>query len=167
MPELILLLLFPAIMTFAGAMDLVTMTIPNRITLALVAAFPLVLPFSGLDLMGVANHVGAGLLMLAVGIFMFARGWCGGGDAKLLAAAALWLGFENLPGYLMLVSMAGGVLVSAILAYRRMPPPTWLAGQSWAMRLHNRAVGVPYGIALSAAALWIYPSTFWFTHFIV
>jgi hypothetical protein len=82
-----LLLTFPAIMAFAGSIDLLTMTIPNRVSLALVAAFPVAAALIGMDWTTFASHLGAGALMLVVGIGMFARGWLGGGDAKLLAAA--------------------------------------------------------------------------------
>lgn len=161
------LLMFPAIMAFAGSIDLLTMTIPNRVSLALVATFPLAAMLIGMDWMTFASHLGAGALMLVVGIGMFARGWLGGGDAKLLAAAALWLGFEHLAGYLLLVAIAGGALALLVLSYRNWVPPVWILGQHWAMRLHDRKVGIPYGIALAAAALWIYPSTPWFTGFAV
>ena len=160
-----LLLTFPAIMAFAGSIDLLTMTIPNRVSLALVATFPIAAVLIGLDWAAFASHLGAGALMLVVGIAMFARGWLGGGDAKLLAAAALWLGFEHLAGYLLLVAIAGGVLALLILCYRNFVPPAWMLGQPWAMRLHDRKVGIPYGVALAAAALWIYPSTLWFSGF--
>jgi prepilin peptidase CpaA len=160
-----LLLTFPAIMAFAGSIDLLTMTIPNRVSLALVAAFPLAAALIGMDWMAFVSHLGAGALMLVVGIGMFARGWLGGGDAKLLAAAALWLGFDHLAGYLLLVAIAGGALALLVLSYRNWVPPAWMLDQPWAMRLHDRKVGIPYGIALAAAALWIYPSTPWFTGF--
>ena len=80
MIQFAIFLIFPAIMCLAGSMDLFTMTIPNRITLGLAAAFVVALPFSGLDLMGIASHFAAGFLMLLVGIFMFTRGWLGGGE---------------------------------------------------------------------------------------
>lgn len=160
-----LLLTFPAIMAFAGSIDLLTMTIPNRVSLVLVAAFPLAAALVGMDWTAFASHLGAGALMLVVGIGMFARGWLGGGDAKLMAAAALWLGFEHLAGYLLLVAIAGGALALLILSYRNCMPPAWMLGQAWAMRLHDKKVGIPYGIALAAAALWIYPSTPWFLSF--
>jgi prepilin peptidase CpaA len=152
-------------MTFAGSIDLLTMTIPNRVSLALVVAFPLAAVLIGMDWMTVAGHLGAGALMLAVGIGMFARGWLGGGDAKLLAAAALWLGFEHLAGYLLLVAIAGGGLALLVISYRNWAPPAWMLGQAWAMRLHDNKLGIPYGIAIAAAALWIYPLTPWFTGF--
>lgn len=157
-----LFLVFPAMMAMAAVMDLLTMTIPNRISLALVAAFFFAAPFSGLDAWGVASHIGAGGLMLVVGIVMFSLGWLGGGDAKLMAAAALWLGVEQLLEYLLLVSIAGGTLATLILAYRGLTPPVWLCSFPWAMRLHQKSGGIPYGIALAVAGLWIYPSSIWF-----
>ena len=157
-----LLLSFPAMMALAGSFDLLTMTIPNRVSLALVAAFPVAAVCAGLGGAAIATHLAAGGLMLTVGILMFARGWLGGGDAKLLAAAALWLGFEHLASYLLLVSVFGGVLSVLILFYRRLAPPVWICGHAWALRLHDSKVGIPYGIALAAAALLIYPSTLLF-----
>lgn len=159
--EFTLFLMFPAAMAFAGAMDLFTMTIPNRVSIGLIAAFVLAAALAPLGWAGFASHLGAGLLMLVVGILMFSQGWLGGGDAKLLAAAALWFGFEGLLQYLVLVSIAGGLLVLAILAYRSLMPPLWLCNQEWAMRLHAKAGGIPYGIALAAGGLWLYPSTPW------
>lgn len=165
--EFALFLVFPAVMALAGSIDLFTMTIPNRITLGLVIAFVLALPFSGLGWMAIASHVGAFALMLVIGILMFARGWFGGGDAKLMAAAALWIGLDRLFEYVIMISITGGVLVLAILAYRQATLPRCLLGQEWALRLHQKSGGVPYGIALAAAALWIYPKTSWFAQLAV
>jgi prepilin peptidase CpaA len=158
-----LLLIFPAVMAFGGAMDLFTMTIPNRVSLALVVAFFVAAPFAGLGWAGLAMHLAAGLVVLGVGFVMFARGWLGGGDAKLLAAAALWMGFENLLAYVVLVAVAGGLLALGVLAYRCITPPSWLSKHDWAMRLHAKGSGMPYGVALAGAGLWIYPATFWFS----
>lgn len=160
-----LLLIFPAAMAFAASMDLLTMTIPNRVSVALVAAFLLAAPFASLGWAGFASHLAAGSMMLVVGIVIFSLGWVGGGDAKLLAAAALWMGFENLLAYMVLVGVAGGILAIAILTYRRFTPPLWLCRQEWAMRLHDSKGGLPYGVALAGAGLWIYPMTAWFTSF--
>jgi prepilin peptidase CpaA len=159
--EFMLFLTFPAAMAFAGAMDLLTMTIPNRISIGLVIAFvaaAIVVPLGWAE---IASHVGAGFLMLVIGIAMFSLGWLGGGDAKLLAAAALWFGFEGLVQYLVVVTIAGGALALIILGYRSLAPPLWLYRQEWAMRLHAKTGGIPYGIALAAAGLWLYPSTPW------
>lgn len=163
MLEYPLLMIFPVAMAFAGAMDLFTMTIPNRVSIALIAAFAVAAVVVGMPLMTIADHVAAGALFLVVGIVMFSLGWLGGGDAKLLAAAALWLGFANVMPYLLMVAVLGGVLAAALLAFRATLPPAWMIRQEWAMRLHDRQGGIPYGMALAGAALWIYPSTVWFT----
>ena len=165
--EFSLFLTFPAAMAFAGAMDLLTMTIPNRISIGLIIAFVAAAIAAPLGWTELASHVGAGALMLVVGIGMFSLGWLGGGDAKLLAAAALWFGFEGLVQYLVLVSIAGGALALLIFSYRNLAPPLWLCRQDWAMRLHAKAGGIPYGIALAAAGLWLYPSTPWLSSLVV
>jgi prepilin peptidase CpaA len=162
--ELVLLTVFPGVVAFAGAMDLFTMTIPNRVSLALVAAFLVLAPLSGFGMEEMASHLCAGLLVLAVGIVMFALGWFGGGDAKLLAAVALWVGFDSLFAYILYVAVAGGVLVELFLLFRNMPLPRAVIGEGWAHRLHKRDGGIPYGIALAAGALLVYPYTSWFAH---
>lgn len=162
MLDLAILTVFPAAVAFAGAMDLFTMTIPNRISLALVAAFAVLAPLAGLGLAGMAHHAGAGLLVLAIGVLLFIPGWIGGGDAKLAAAVALWLGFENLFPYLFCVALAGGALAILFMNLRNAPLPLFVCTQPWAVRLHDRRTGIPYGIALAAGALLIYPHTSWF-----
>jgi len=157
--DTIRILLFPALMAFAASSDLFTMTISNRVTLILVAGFFALALYSGMDLRAVMSHTGAALAVLAVAFVFFARGWIGGGDAKLAAATALWLGFDHLVAYLLYASIFGGVLTLAIMRFRLMPLPAALAKQAWIQRLHQLNGGVPYGIALAAAALLIYPDT--------
>ena len=115
-----------------------------------------------MNLHGMMSHVGAALAVLAVTFVFFARGWIGGGDAKLAAATALWLGFDHLMAYLLYASIFGGVLTLAMIRFRLMPLPAALGragmGEAPAPKLDG---GVPYGIALAAAALLIYPDTPW------
>lgn len=159
MLEYPLLLLFPAAMIYAGAMDFFTMTIPNRVSVALVLAFFPAALLAGMPWMTLLGHVGAALLMLVISIVMFARGWLGGGDAKLLSAAALWFGFAQLLDYTLLVSILGGLLAAFVMFYRQVVPPMWISGLNWAERLHDNKAGIPYGIALAGAALWLFPSS--------
>jgi prepilin peptidase CpaA len=158
--EYALLLVFPAAMAFAGAMDLLTMTIPNRITLGLAAAFFVAAPLMGLPPEQILMHTGAGLLVLAASIVLFALGGFGGGDAKLLSAAALWIGFDQLVPFLLYVTVFGGLLAFAILVYRRLPI-LGIRAPDWAMALHKPGSGIPYGIAIASAALLIFPLTPW------
>src|ERR1043166_4698930 len=153
------LLLFPALMAFAASSDLFTMTISNRVTLILTAWFFALALYTGMNLETVMWHTAAALVVLVVTFTFFACGWIGGGDAKLAAATALWLGFDQLLNYLVIASLLGGVLTLAIMRFRLMPLPALLAEQEWAKRLHRMDAGVPYGIALAIAALWVYSDT--------
>jgi len=157
-------MVFPVAMAFAAATDLLTMTIPNRISIALVAAFAIAAVLSSVPLdVLLVQHVLVGLAALAVGIFMFSMGWMGGGDAKLLAAVSLWVGAEHIGPYLLDMSLLGGVLALAVLVYRTYVPAERLAiAPVWAVRLHRKGTGIPYGLAIAGAALIIFPSTQWF-----
>jgi prepilin peptidase CpaA len=161
MTEAIKLLLFPAMMAFAASSDLLTMKIPNRVSLIMVGGFLLLAVTTGMPLEQIAKHCGAGLLVLVIAFGFFARGWIGGGDAKLAAATALWFGFDHLLVYLVYGSLFGGALTLLLLQFRAYPLPRFLLGQAWAERLHEPNGGVPYGIALAAAALIVYPNTMW------
>lgn len=163
MSDAIRLVLFPAMMLFAASSDLFTMTISNRVSLLLVAGFALLAIATGLSANEVIWHVAAGAAVLTVAFVFFAFGWIGGGDAKLTAAIALWLGFAHLLDFLLMASILGGVLTLVLLKMRCWPLPRFLATQEWAQRLHDRRTGIPYGIALAAAALMIYPHTIWMT----
>jgi prepilin peptidase CpaA len=155
------LLFFPAVMAFAASSDLFTMTISNRLSLALAGGFVALAAFSGMGVAAIGLHLGAGACVLIVSFVLFTQGWIGGGDAKLAAATALWLGFDHLFDYFIYASLFGGALTLLILQFRRLPLPAPLARQPWLQRLHEQAGGVPYGIALAAAALIVYPQTGW------
>src|SRR3954470_13069086 len=123
MTEAIKLLLFPAMMAFAASSDLLTMTIPNRVSLIVLGGFVILAAATGMSLEQLAQHVGAGLLVLVIAFGFFARGWIGGGDAKLAAVTALWFGFDHLLEYALYGSIFGGVLTLALLQFRAIPLP--------------------------------------------
>jgi len=153
------LMLFPTLMAFAASSDLLTMTISNRVSLILAAGFFGLAAAGGMGGFDMVMHLGAGAAVLVAGFICFARGWMGGGDAKLAAATALWFGFDHLFDYLIYASLFGGALTILLLQYRMLPLPRFLADQQWAARLHEKECGVPYGIALAAAGLCVYPET--------
>ena len=155
------LMLFPAMMAFAASSDLLTMTISNRVSLILIAGFFLFALVIGMSANTMLWHIGAGCMVLAVAFGCFAMRWIGGGDAKLAAATALWFGFDHLLPYLFYASLFGGALTLALLSFRTLPLPPYLAARQWVLRLHDKQSGVPYGIALAAAALMVYPDTLW------
>ena len=152
-----LLFVFPAVMFLAAASDLASMTIPNRLSLALVTGFAVLAVLVGMPFETALWHLGAAAATLAVGFVLFAFGWMGGGDAKLAAATALWLGFALLPDYIAVTAIIGGVVTIGILILRRWPLSEAARGRSWLVRLHDKRNGVPYGVALALAALIVFP----------
>ena len=153
------LLIFPALMVFAAFSDLFTMTISNRISIALVLVFILLGLALHVPLNEIGQHLLCGLCVLALTFLFFAFRWIGGGDAKLAAATALWLGFDHLWDYGIYAALFGGALTVSILMMRRWPLPRILVTQDWIARLHDDDNGVPYGIALAVAGLLLYPET--------
>ncbi len=153
------LLVFPALMVFAAFSDLFTMTISNRISIVLVLVFVLLALALHVPLDEIGQHLLCGLCVLALTFLFFAFRWIGGGDAKLAAATALWLGFDHLLDYGLYAALLGGALTVSILMMRRWPLPRILITQDWIARLHDDNNGVPYGIALAVAGLMLYPET--------
>ena len=74
--------------------------------------------FTGMNLDAVLWHMAAAVAVLAVTFTFFAQGWIGGGDAKLAAATALWLGFDHLLPYVLYASIFGGILTLAIIKFQ-------------------------------------------------
>ena len=164
MLEAIQLIVFPILVAFAGASDLLTMKIPNRVSILLVAGF-IVLAFAmQLSLEQWGLHLAGAAIVFVACFAMFSVGWMGGGDAKFASAIALWFGFsESLLLFVLIVAIFGMLLTIGLLAFRMLPMlPLTLVRQDWIARLHDRKTGIPYGIAISAAALLVYPLTFWF-----
>ncbi|MBC00258.1 MAG: peptidase [Rhodobacteraceae bacterium] len=164
MLEAALLVVFPCLLAFAGASDLFTMTIPNRVSLLLVAGFAVLAPFIGLGPADIGLHVLAAAMTLCAGFAFFAFGWMGGGDAKVMTAVALWFGFT--PAFFVFLAFAGiygAVLTLGLLMFRQVPVLPIPAGRAdWLLRLHDQRTGIPYGIAISLAALQVYPQSIWF-----
>ena len=161
MKDLLLLLVFPTIVIYSAVSDLLRMTISNRVTLGLALAFVAMAYFTGMSLAETGWHLAAALVVLVFSFTCFAFGWIGGGDAKIAAATALWLGFDQLLAYLIVGSFFGGILTLGILKMRSLPLPQFAARQPWIARLHDTKTGIPYGIALAIGALIVYPQTSW------
>ena len=161
------LMIFPFLMMYSAFSDLFTMTIPNRVSLVLLAGFPILAFAVGVPLETIGWHMTCGAGILTLTFSMFAMGWIGGGDAKLAAATALWLGWDHMLDFGFITSLVGGGLTLFFLQLRRMPLPESLQTHIWIERLHNSANGVPYGIALAAAGLIVYPdSPVWLDAFV-
>ena len=85
-------------------------------------------------------QVGVALAVFALFVGLFAAGWMGGGDVKMIGALALWLPVGALLNMLVLMALAGGVVTALMLIDSR-------------LRRGTGAIEVPYGVAIAAAAL--------------
>lgn len=154
-----LLSIFPGLMIVAAFSDLFTMTISNRISLALLGAYLVMAMSVSMPMSVVFDGLVCGLFVLVIAFGFFCRGWIGGGDAKLAAATSIWMGWSLVLDYILAGTILGGFLTLTLLSARAWPLPGFLLGYPWIERLHDRKTGVPYGIALAAAGIAIYPST--------
>jgi prepilin peptidase CpaA len=157
----ILFVVFPLGLVFGAVSDFLTFTIPNRLVIGLLAAFVVMAPIVGMDVKTIALHAAAGALILSCTFAFFAFGWIGGGDAKFAAIIALWLGWSHTLEFVLTAAILGGVLTLIVLIFRRSMLPGFALRQPWIFRLHSADAGVPYGIALAAAGLIVYPQTIW------
>jgi prepilin peptidase CpaA len=151
---------FPALAIVAALKDATSYTIPNWISLSLVAAFGAAALTLGAPLPAAGLHLAVGAGALVAGMVMFARGWIGGGDAKLLAGCALWLGWPALQTFLMVTALAGGAFALGLLALRsarvRALTP---AVPGWVGRLATPGEPAPYGVAIAIGALAAFPAS--------
>lgn len=138
-------------------MDLLTMTIPNRFCVILAVGYFVLAATLGVPTEIILLNLSCGLAILAITFIMFTLGWIGGGDAKLAAATALWMGWSTILDFGITAAVCGGFLTIAILGLRSIPLPAILERRAWIARLHHEKSGVPYGIALAAAGMAQYP----------
>jgi len=146
-------LIFLATMLWAAVSDLVSFRIPNAVPIIAAAAFPLTTLALGWELRTLMLHLGAGATMLALCFVLFIRGYIGGGDAKLLAAASLWTGWAMMPAHIFAVTVLGGLFALLVLVFRRLPLPDAFAAISWVARLHGEPAHIPYGVAIAGGTL--------------
>lgn len=158
MLEAAILVVFPLLVAYAAVTDFLTMTIANRVSILLIVFFAVLAPAIGLGLGAIGLHLAAGFLVFAAGYFCFAMGWMGGGDVKFGAAVALWLGWSNLAEFAILFSLFGGGLTLLILVVSKYLEPLPILQVGFLAQFGERKT-VPYGIALAAAALVVYPAS--------
>ncbi|MBN9241338.1 MAG: prepilin peptidase [Mesorhizobium sp.] len=160
MLEALIFVVFPFCMLFAAISDMLSMTIANRVSLVLVGAFVAVAPLTGMAWADFGWHLAAGATVLACTFCLFAMGAMGGGDAKLMAASAVWMGMGFcLVQYILVASVIGGFLTMGLLAYRGSPLAVFTRHNMFLRHFANEKVGVPYGIALGLGGLLTYPDS--------
>ncbi|HYU96556.1 MAG TPA: prepilin peptidase [Sphingomicrobium sp.] len=137
-----------AILVIAAAIDVRTFTISNKLNLTVALLAPLYWLSVALPLwpeVGLQLAVGAAVFVVFAGAFY--AGMMGGGDVKLAAALALWFSPQSTIKFLVLTSLAGGVLTLGVLAWHR------------TKRREGRPE-VPYGVAIAFGGLAILTQRF-------
>ncbi len=150
--EFLPLLVFAGLLAFAAFSDIATMTIPNWVSIALAALYPVFALVAGWQWQAIGVHLLIGVAMLLFGFLLFQLNILGGGDAKLIAAAAVWTGVGALSPFMLWTAIAGGVLALSVLVTRRQLKPTD-GRPAFVNRLLTDKGGVPYGVAIMVGGL--------------
>ncbi len=150
------MLAFGGLLLFAAASDATRFVIPNTVSVAILAVFVAAVVASPLEFRWI-DQIGAFALVFGVGWTLFAFGFVGGGDVKLMAAIAPWCGLTALPTELAYVALSGGVLAVTLLGMRYFLP------KMMATTLPNRSINLPrvlrsgepmpYGVAIAIGTL--------------
>ncbi|MFD1107142.1 A24 family peptidase [Sphingobium olei] len=132
-----------ALLIVAAITDLRSRIISNRLNLIVAALAPLWWIACGLPLWpGVVVQLGGGILVFMIFAGLFALGMMGGGDVKLLGALALWFPWQILVSLLVLMALLGGaVTILTVIDHK--------------LRKKQGQAEIPYGVAISIAALWV------------
>lgn len=154
--ETIGVVVFLGLSAYAAFSDVARYRIANWISLAIIADFIVITAYAAafgtLEPVMVMGSLGAGTVMLIAGFALFAAGIFGGGDAKLLAASAVWIGWSGMFRYVILVALIGGLLGLAVLGLRRVAPNRVPGDREWLNNLRSGDHGMPYGVAIAAAS---------------
>lgn len=160
-----IMMIFAVGMFTSAIKDALTMTIPNWASVMVLGGFFLTVPFmwgawgevgSAWSIFG--EHLLVGVSVFLFGFVIFAFGWLGGGDAKLMAATAFWWQWTDLLMYVTYTTLAGGVIAIFILWGRKYVPVKVLTAD-WLHRLVKDEKRMPYGLALAFGALVTLPQS--------
>ena len=152
---------FPVLMIIAGASDLISLRIPNKLT-AFIALAALPAAFvAGMPMVELLMHIAAGAALFLLGYGLFSFRLVGGGDAKLMAAAAIWFGWAGLYQFFMATAMAGGVLALSLLAWSYIRIHAEARNLPLLKRFGMARPPIPYGFAFAIGAIGAYPESWW------
>ncbi len=146
---------------FAIISDYRSLTIPNWISIALIAGFAVYAALTW-DKIQILDHVAIAGGVFVTGFIFFLLNWFGGGDVKLLTAVSLWAGPQQGMNFVILMCLLGGVLSIGLLWIRRTLRyrPNFGANLPFIQKVAELAEqGIcPYGIAIGIAAILTIPT---------
>ena len=148
---MLLFIIFGGFLCAAAAWDFLELKVPNVLTASFAAAGLCVAALHGADILIAA--LGAGGAVFLLGWLLFVLRVMGGGDGKLMAATAVWLGPLPLVDFAVLIGLFGGALAGAILLFRNAGRAPALLGPVWRERLAAPHPPVPYAMAIAPAGV--------------
>lgn len=160
--QAIVLIVCPLFFVLGAMTDILSYRIPNWIPGVLIVLFAVAAPLAGMPWETAGMHGLVFLGALIFGMVLFGFNLIGGGDAKLLAAAALWMGPSHILKYALVFALVGGLFAVVLLLLRRLPMPSGAARVPVLNQLLLPTAGMPYGVALGIGAIIVLPGTFLF-----
>lgn len=155
--------LLPTLVIIAAATDFASYRIPNWLTAGMALLFFPVAYMAGMELQTFLVHVATGVALFFFGFLLFSLRVFGGGDAKLMAAAGLWLGFNQTSEFLIYTVMIGGPLAIAVTLMTWMSMHFEITGSKLGEKIKKVTPDVPYGIALAVGTIMAFPQSWWMT----
>lgn len=152
MIEVLALIPFAGLLIAAAISDVATMKIPNWVSIALAAAYPMAAIITGQSLAEIGLNLAFGFGVLVMCFFLFQLGLFGGGDAKLIAAAAVWTGLGAFGVFALWMALAGGLIAILLLLARQAIKPDERR-PAFVNRLLKPRGGVPYGVAIAIGGM--------------
>jgi prepilin peptidase CpaA len=152
-PDQIIVLGFLALLAWAACNDAVEFKIPNSVSLGIAALYPLYVVTAAAPVAWIQG-LAVALVIFAIGLGLYAGGVTGGGDVKMLSAAALWAGPKMILPMLVVMSLTGGAMALLFIA------AGWFARRRAAVGVdasltaaaYAAPARLPYGVAIAAGA---------------
>lgn len=151
MIDVLLFLIFGVFLCAAAAWDFLELKVPNVLTASFAVAGVCAAASKGADILIAA--IGVGVAVFLLGWLLFHLRVMGGGDGKLMAATAVWLGPSPLVDFAVLIGLFGGALAGAVLLFRNTGRTPALLGPVWRERLATPHPPVPYAVAIAPAGV--------------
>ena len=168
MLEQLSITLLPVLLIIAAVGDVVSLRIPNWLTILIAVLFIPMALLTGMPAQEFGMHILAGALLFGFGFIFFQFGLFGGGDAKLMAAAGLWFGTAQTLPFLFWTAVAGGLL-AAVLGTYSMVMMSWEIHErvesenSWRAKFNSLKPNIPYGLAFAIGGIIAFRDTWWMT----
>lgn len=156
-----ILMLFPLLMILGGVVDVMTRRIPNSLIIGTTVLFLPAALATGMPVWIMSFHIATAAVLLVLGFGLFSFGVIGGGDAKMMAAAGLWLGFPCSILFITFSVLAGGLLAAAVGLWFVVTMEGGMQSAWFDKAVAPLRPSVPYGFALAAGAILATPFSWW------